>query len=321
MNNPGDLKPQRILTARRKRAFLSFRRKSDVAWFAVSLIFFSGGATALVVAVMYFGRGQHLVAGTVPGPFPVGAPEMEFRPTASSVVEGPKEMPPTEKKAIEKSPVRAEVTRATPPVARALTPSPRKSPKDKRSPPSTLHIKVIDKWPPLPGQKSSVREKTTEAQKKANEPARRDLSRGATIPLPPKKREYLVLQEAGPFKSETDRNAKLGVEPTESEGEPALQLTYDLNEGTWVQSFVNVRENFSNYSRVQFLYMGDGTNNTLEFKMADAAGTTMGAFWPLQTDKKVWTVVNLPFFQLGYLKGGGRHARFEGFAEILFCDF
>jgi hypothetical protein len=302
MITPGDLKPQRILTARRKRAFLSFRRKSDVVWFAVSLIFFSGGVTALALAVMYFGRIHHPLVDTVPDPASLALPEFASPPPPPPVMEEPQETSPLAPKSIERSPVGPVVTHVPSPKAKTPPTSSRKSQKEKRS--STLHIEVIEKWPPLPGQKPSARKKSRDPQKKTNVSGR-NLPREATPPPPPKIGEYLLLREAGPFKSETHRHATLSAEPTQSEGEPALQLTYDLNNGTWVQSFVGVRENFSNFSRVQFLFMGDGSSNTLEFKMADDAGTAMGSLWSLETAKKDWIAVNLPFSQLAYLKGGG----------------
>lgn len=305
MNTLGEVKPQRILTARRKRAFLSFRRKSDVVWFAVSLFFFSGGATALGLAVMYFGRVHHPLGETAPDLTSLAVPEIEPAPSTLLAIEEPQDSSSTLPKPIERlsvRPERADVPSTT--GAKAPSASPRITPKEKRRLPSTLHIEVNDKWPPLPGQKSFLQKKVPDPSKKKNVLGR-DLSRGAALPLPPQKGEYLLLEEAGPFKSETDRRAVLGVEATKSEGEPALQMTYDLNDGTWVQSVVSVRANFSNFSRVQFLLLGDGANITLEFKMADAAGTTMGALWSLPTAKNSWTVVNLPFSQLRYLKGTG----------------
>lgn len=300
MYTPGELKPQHLLTARRKRAFLSFRRKSDLVWFGLSLILFSGGATALGVAVLYFGRGREPLAGTVLGPPSLAVPEMKFPLPTPPAIDEPKATPPLAKKPIENLPALLEGSRTVSAGARARTPSP-------------LHVEVKNKRPPPPGKKAPV------PKKKSIDPKGGKITRGGTIPDSQNKGVYLLLQEAGVFKAETNFNATLAVDTTRSEGELALQLTYALNEGVWVQCFVNVQENFSNYSRVQFLFKGEGANNTLEFKMVDSDGTNVGIFWPQETGKKTWTVVNIPLSDLTYLWGGDSMMELKRLRQIFFA--
>jgi hypothetical protein len=125
--------------------------------------------------------------------------------------------------------------------------------------------------------------------------------------------------ERGPLKTLVDRWAKLSATRTEAAGEPALRLNFDLSQGEWVQCFLEVKENFKSYTRVQFLFMGEGSNNTLEFKVVDLDGTNVGIDWPQRTGKTGWTVVDLPLADLLYLYGGDpsldwRHVRRISFA-------
>jgi hypothetical protein len=299
MYTPGELKPQHLLTARRKRAFLSFRRKSDLVWFGLSLILFSGGATALGVAVLYFGRGREPLVAAVPTPAPLLVPGVAPSAPAVHGVDDSQEPRAVVFLAAEKSLGRKGSPLSPTKGTKGSVPSPPIKSKEVRRPPSSLRIEVHEKWAPLRGQNSGVFPK-----KGSHPPEEGDLSRGITLPLPQKREGYLLLKEAGPFKPEHDRKAALVLERLDVDGEPALQLTYDLTQGTWVQCVVNVRENFLNYSRVQFLFKGEGAANTLEFKMADADGAKVGALWSLHTAKNAWTVVDIPFSDLTPLGGG-----------------
>ena len=116
-----------------------------------------------------------------------------------------------------------------------------------------------------------------------------------------------------------DRGAKLNAASSEAVGERAIRLNYDLSRGEWAQCFLEVKEDFRSFSRVQFLFMGDGSNNTLEFKVVDLDGTNVGVDWPQRTGKTGWTVVDLPLADLLYLYGGDplldwRHVRRISFA-------
>lgn len=266
MNTPGGGPPQRVLTPRHKRAFLSFRRKSDLLWFFTSVIMFSGGTAAFVLAVVFIGKAREPIPSlVVPPPLaPVAAALPEpLPPSLAEKPPSPAATAPT-KKPVEKSSGRTGVSRARP--LGATNP------------------------PPVPVQKSEL-----------------------------KPTGYFLLQQAGPFKTLADRQAKLRVDPSESVGESAIQLTYDLSYGDWVQCFVNVRENFSKYSRVQFLFKGEGAINTLEFKLVDSDGTNVGVFWSQQTAKKVWTVVDLPLSDLPYLWGGDSTLELTRLRQIFFA--
>lgn len=257
----GDLQPQRVLTPRRKRTFLSFRRKSDLVWFLASLVMFSGGVTAFFLAVFFIGRPREPIPVPVAAPLPV--------PTESPLPELP--VPPP-----------AEIP-------------------EKKGP------------PPAPPSRAGDRGRAS---------APRVLPR-ATAPPPvapsdPNARPYVLFHEVGTFKTLVENRATIDVEQVQSVGEPAIQLTYDLAQGNWVQCYVNIRENFSGYSRVQFLFSGEGAKNTLEFKIVDADGTVAGMSWPQQTGKKGWNVVDLLLSDLPYLRGGNSTLDLKRVRQIYF---
>lgn len=267
MTIPGEFPPQRVLTPRRKRAFLSFRRKSDLIWFLTSVIMFSGGTAAFVLAVFFIEKEKDVAPrGEVPSvsSLPAPAPAEPSAPVPLDEPPSPAAVSPSPKKTVEKPLPRSGVARSRP-----------------AGPPSS-----------------------------------------ASVPIPktePKPLGYFLLQQAGPFKTLSDRKAKVVVEAIPSVGEPAIQLSYDLSQGDWVQCFVNVREDFSKYSRIQFLFNGEGPSNTLEMKLVDSDGTNVGMFWPQQTGKKVWTVVDLPLSDLPYLWGGDSTLALKRIRQIFFA--
>jgi hypothetical protein len=268
MNTPGEGPPQRVLTPRHKRAFLSFRRKSDLLWFLTSVIMFSGGTAAFVLALFFIGKTRE--------PIPPAVAPPPLSPVTAPLAATPPPPPPLE----EKSP-----------------------------PPETA----------VPAKKSGGKPVVRAGASRARPAGATNPPSSPVLKTETKPSGTLLLQQAGPFKTLVDRQAKLVVDPIESVGEPAIQLTYDLSYGDWVQCFVNVRENFSKYSRVQFLFKGEGASNTLEFKLVDSDGTNVGMVWSQQTGKKAWTVVDLPLTDLTYLWGGDSTLELKRLRQVFFA--
>jgi hypothetical protein len=235
---PSDFSPQKILTPRRKRSFLSFRRKTDLVWFLLTLVLFSGGVTAFVFSALFLRRVQ------TPQPLPT--------------------LPPT-------APLLSEPVVVTPPL-------PVSEQKQIKTPPSQRKKSVA----PLP-----------QKPKRSVSPQRS-----------PRDPHYVLLRKARSINKDTDRTAKLSVKTTKSVGEPALELVYDLSQGEWVQAAVNIRADLSNFSRVQFLFRGEGASNTFEFKVVDSDGTNVGTSWVHQSATSAWTVVDVALSDLPYLWGG-----------------
>jgi hypothetical protein len=257
MNTPsGDLYPQRVLTPKRRRSILSFRRKSDLVWFIASLVMFSSGATAFVFVFLVPARGP------VPSLVAAAAPPMAALPAPSL----PAMAPTGTSENLEES-------------RRSAVPRAQHRPPVSKSPSSFVSS---------PASETKV-----------------------TMPY--------FLRETMSFKTSAEPKATIVVEPVRSDGETALQLAYDLSKGTWAQCFVNLRENFSNYSRVEFYVKGEGPPNTLEFKLVDADGTNVGMSWARQTGKKAWTLVDLPLTNLTYLWGGDPTLDLSRVRQIFFA--
>lgn len=138
------------------------------------------------------------------------------------------------------------------------------------------------------------------------------------IPAGPAPKGFELVRAGTKFKTSTDRNARLGVTPTVSSGEKAVRLEYDLAEGQWVQSFLEIKEDLSKYKRVQFVFSGGGGANTLEFKIVDSDGSNVGTDWPRATGRPAWTVVDIPLRDLPYLWGGDPKMDWKRVRQIYF---
>lgn len=274
-DSTGHPQPQKVLTPRRKRTFLSFRRKSDLIWFIVSLSMFSGGLTALIVFTVTLARGRQ------------GAPAAVVASTPLSTGRSPLPEP-------------ALVGPAAPSTPRPVPGKPERSVRPVASVP-------VRKAFPLP------------LEQKPRESPSAPLSK--PVPIPTTRHEgkaFLLIQQADSFKTAVGGAAIITVTPTAVLDDPAVQMTYDLSRGDWAQFYLDVQENFSTFSRVQFLFNGAGANNTLELRLVDADGTCMGTSWSRQTGRKEWTVVNLPLADLTYLWGGDSFLDLKRVRRIIF---
>lgn len=122
---PSDQQPQKIFTARRRRAILSFRRKGDVVWFVTSIGLFIAGFTSLGYTLLQWRRPVVIArppdAAAAPlapdvAPHPV-APAAPAAPPAAEVSAAPAPPAPAVE-AEPETPVEAEVP-APPPAKRS----------------------------------------------------------------------------------------------------------------------------------------------------------------------------------------------------------
>lgn len=97
---PSDLQPQKVFTARRRRAILSFRRRGDVVWFVTSVGLFIAGFTSLGYTLLQLrrpvviARPADLAAAPVapdvaPHPVAPAAPPLPAAPPAAEAVVAP----------------------------------------------------------------------------------------------------------------------------------------------------------------------------------------------------------------------------------------
>lgn len=126
---PSDLQPQKVFTARRRRAILSFRRKGDVVWFVTSLGLFVAGFTALAYTLLQLRRPLVIARAPDPAVTPL-APDAAPHPVAPAALTLP--VPPAVEEPVE-VPASAVDVEAEPPVqAEIPAPSPVKKSRAER---------------------------------------------------------------------------------------------------------------------------------------------------------------------------------------------
>jgi hypothetical protein len=157
--------------------------------------------------------------------------------------------------------------------------------------------------PPAAPEKAVAPPAAVPTKSVAPPPAPAPRAAGVAAPSAAKSPRFVVLSGKEVFRTEADRGARFSVTPTSAQGERAVHLYFSFVEGTWGLCALDIREDLSRYSRVQFVFKGDGPANTLEFKLVDSDGTNVGEVWPRRTTKSGWTVVDLRLKDLAFLGG------------------
>jgi hypothetical protein len=251
---PNERPAHKILSPRRKRSLLSFRRKTDLAWFLLTLVMFSSGMTAFALAGWFLRRPQQ-----------------------------PNEVP------------------------------------FERAAPVALLKDPIARTPPPPIVVEKPVERKPARQKPVAPPPPAKPKRPTTVKVIPENKSFNLLQEARSPKREVDGPARLSTKMIDLNGEKELKLNYDLAQGEWVQASLSLRADLRTFSRVQFLFRGEGASNTFEFKVVDSDGTNVGTSWPRQSGNTAWTVVDLVLSDLPYLWGGDTTLDWKRVRQIYFA--
>lgn len=135
----------------------------------------------------------------------------------------------------------------------------------------------------------------------------------------PKGPRFELLNTTPKFRSLTDRGGRLTPSLISIGSDRALKLDYDLADGQWVQSFVDLKQDLSKFTRVQFVFNGNGGANTFEFKIVDSDGTNVGVDWPRASGRAASTVVDIPLTDLVYLWGGDAKLDWKRVRQIYFA--
>src|SRR5262245_42226061 len=174
------------------------------------------------------------------------------------------------------------------------------------------------------GQAASERVQASAPQAPAAAPAPAETApepdEPAPPPPPPKpKPSYQLLETGKPFKTSTHVNALLGVRLLGPKGKKVLEVEYDLKDGEWVQMFQDVNVDLSKFTHIEFSFLGEGNDNTLELKLVDADGSNYGIFWPHKTGVTSWTTIEMPMSSLKYLWGGDNVMDWKHVRQIYFA--
>lgn len=91
------------------------------------------------------------------------------------------------------------------------------------------------------------------------------------------------------------------------DGTPILDITFDLSGGKWIGAVKNKYYNLSGYQGIKFEYKGEGSSNTIEFKLEDSDGSNFGLVLKSKTASDSWTTVKIPFGDMTYWWGGDQN--------------
>lgn len=121
----------------------------------------------------------------------------------------------------------------------------------------------------------------------------------------------------------TDTGSTIALATVPGRTNKALQITYDLGEGGWVQLYQSAssynRGDLSEMAGLTFYYRGDGNANTLEVKFEDTDGTNFGRLLQGQSAAADWTRIEVQFTELTYLWGGDVNMDWEQVKNISFA--
>lgn len=126
--------------------------------------------------------------------------------------------------------------------------------------------------------------------------------------LPPTDPRYnfSLLNEPVVFKPLRDWGTKITVSTTTVNGTKSLLIQYDLSRGERVECFAPVAVNLARCGRVRLVFQGEGPASTLDIRLTDSDGTTVGYSWSDQTKSRQWTASEIPFEEMTHFGGGDR---------------
>ena len=121
----------------------------------------------------------------------------------------------------------------------------------------------------------------------------------------------------------TDTGSTIALATVPGRTDTALQITYDLGEGGWVQLYQPASSynmgDLSKMTGLTFYYQGSGNTNTLEIKFEDTDGTNFGRLWQGQSVAADWTRIEVRFTELTYFWGGDANMDWEQVKNIFFA--
>lgn len=98
-----------------------------------------------------------------------------------------------------------------------------------------------------------------------------------------------------------DASSEIRIDLVEGREGRALEMQYDMKQGKWVGIWRPTGVDLRDARGIRFAYRGEGSRNTLEFKLEDEKNTTFGRIFP--TDAREWKVVEVPFSSLAFWWG------------------
>ncbi len=87
----------------------------------------------------------------------------------------------------------------------------------------------------------------------------------------------------------------------------ALEISYTMGTGAWVAMWKAAGRDLTAYKGVRFRIKGEGSANTIEFKLEDKDGSNFVVFAPFKSNAASWTTVDIPLSSLKYGWGGDQN--------------
>lgn len=99
----------------------------------------------------------------------------------------------------------------------------------------------------------------------------------------------------------------------------AMEYSYDLGTGNWVQIYKSFNEDLSTIQGIQFNFKGEGSLNNLQLKLEDADNSCFGKTFEAATVTDDWAKVVVPISQLEYWWGGDKNLDKTKIAKLFFA--
>lgn len=115
---------------------------------------------------------------------------------------------------------------------------------------------------------------------------------------------FSLLKEPIVFKPLMDWGTHIAVSTPTVNGSKCLRIQYDLSRGERVECFAPVTVNLARCDRVRLVFQGEGSANTLDIRVTDADGSTVGYTWPDRTKSPPWTASEIPLDEMTHFGGG-----------------
>jgi hypothetical protein len=124
-------------------------------------------------------------------------------------------------------------------------------------------------------------------------------------PPKPKAVPYEAFKARNPWQAQFDKGGRASVRFDDAEGMPFIQLTFDLQDGKWIQASQELAGDFSAHTRLKFAFKGAGDEgNNVELLVADQDGTAQILTFTDKAHITTWTPVDVPLSSLKQSRRG-----------------
>lgn len=104
-----------------------------------------------------------------------------------------------------------------------------------------------------------------------------------------------------------DNGSTIKLVDLPGENGKALGIEYNIGTGNWLATYKDLSLDLGRYKGIRFRYKGEGSGNSLEFKIEDADGSQFGMLVPSRSNPGSWTTVEVKYTDLAYWWGGDKN--------------